>query len=100
MIKTLLLSFLSVLTFFSVDVYAKRVPPPEVKPIEKDGIQYTAHFEPLNDDHQARAFVQASDLKTNKGLWQTTVYKITYNPKLERDVQDVYISSMEMKDNS
>ncbi len=67
---------------------AGRLEPDEVPPITKDGIIYTA---PTNK----MGFVVAIDEKTKKELWQVQIYKITYKPKLERDVQDVFITGLQ-----
>jgi hypothetical protein len=38
--------------------------------------------------------VEARNRKTGKLLWQVEVYQIKYDPNLEGDVQDIYISSL------
>ena len=38
--------------------------------------------------------VEARTKKSGKLLWQVEVYKIRYDPNLEQDVQDIFISSL------
>ena len=72
-------------------VYAKRGAPPKVAPIVYEDVRYIAP----NDDGR-RAYIQAWDTKTNKRLWELTVFKNHINPFMEEDVQHVYIKKMEI----
>ena len=74
---------------FSMNAMAKRAAPTDVDPIERDGIVYSAPH-----DHPG-AIVATKD---GQMLWVRQVYVIRYNPDLERDVQDCFITSMELKD--
>ena len=76
-----------------VPASAKRVAPLAVAPIVQDGVCYSA-------PHDAMAFVVAADVKTGKELWRVQVYKIPMIAELERDVQDVFITSLALKDGS
>jgi hypothetical protein len=72
---------------------AKRRPTPKVEPLISEGVRYTAP----NDDGW-RAYVQAWDAKTNKRLWEATVFRNVRNPLMEEDVQHVYLEKMNIKD--
>jgi hypothetical protein len=75
--------------------WAKRASPPVVAPVEHRGVRYSAP----NDDGQ-RAIVKAHDLRTGRLLWEKTVFTVTIDPKLERDVQWIFIKSMAVKDDA
>lgn len=76
--------------------FAKRLPPPVVKPVTVDGIEYrTATNRNLKGPGPGlHASVGAFDTKTGKALWSVTLYEIRYKPNLETDVQDVYPAQM------
>ena len=78
---------------------AKRLPPVEVNPVEKDGIQYRAPNWETEGRKQNGGYVEAWDLKRNKRLWRLLVYKTRVNPEKERDVQDVFITSLTFRGN-
>jgi hypothetical protein len=66
--------------------HAKRLPPPKVAPVVSNGVRYV-----VPNDNGRRAYVQASDTKTNRLLWEVTIFRNSINPLLEEDVQHVYI---------
>jgi hypothetical protein len=68
---------------------AKRSPPQPVAPVTRNGVIYSA---PNNDARAAH--VIASDLKSGKKLWDVTVFETKYEPNLEEDVQDVFITEL------
>ena len=41
---------------------------------------------------------EATSPETNKLLWKLRVYKVEYDPNLEGDVQDVFITSLKIVD--
>lgn len=73
---------------------AKRMGPEEVPPIATDTAVFSAPHFPEGNRPQNGGVVEARDPKTKKLLWQVQVYKIQYDPSLEKDVQDVFIKSM------
>lgn len=76
---------------------AKRKAPEEVKPLVWNGIKYTApHFLMSEGKEQNGGYIEAWDVKTNEKLWELKVYDIKYNPKLETDIQDNFIVSIEI----
>src|SRR5215475_12309617 len=72
---------------------AKRAAPAEVEPVIYQGIRYIAP----NDDG-SRAYIEAWNVQTNKKLWDLTVFTNRIDPKLEEDVQCVYIKALTVVD--
>lgn len=79
---------------------AKRLPPAEVNPVEKGGVQYRApHWGITEGKSQNGRVIEAWDIKQNKRLWSLRVYKTEVNPAKERDVQEVFITSLAIQGN-
>jgi hypothetical protein len=72
---------------------AKRIPPAKVAPVVYESIRYVAP----NDDGR-RAYIEAQDIQTNRKLWDLTVFTNRIDPKLEEDVQWVFISELSLRD--
>src|SRR5436190_3702811 len=72
---------------------AKRIASAKVEPVVHDGIRYVT---PNNDGR--RAYIEAWDVHTNKKLWDLTVFKNRIDPKLEEDVQWVFINELSLHD--
>ena len=70
----------------------KRGPAPKVDPVEYQGVRYTPHGD------GRKQYVQASDIKTGKTLWDVTVFHTLIIPLLEEDVQWVFIKQMFVAD--
>ena len=66
---------------------AKRAAPKEVPPVVASSIEYSA-------PHEAMGFVVATDTVSRKELWRERIYTVRVDPALERDVQDVFITSL------
>lgn len=47
--------------------------------------------------HEQMGFVVATDLGTHKTLWRVRIYTVHIDPALERDVQDVFITSLSLE---
>jgi hypothetical protein len=75
---------------------AKRVAPPEVKPLVHQGVTYRAGH--ARDARGNRGTVEAVEVSSGKRLWIVTVYEIPYKAGLETDVQDVFIKSLAIDD--
>src|SRR5216117_4080403 len=71
----------------------KRTAPEQVTPIVHESIRYVAP----NDDGR-RGYIEAWDVKTNTKLWQLTVFTNRVDPKLEEDVQWVFIKALGIRD--
>ena len=66
---------------------AKRSGPLEVKEITIGAVVYSA-------PHDAMGFVVATNGETKMELWRVRIYEVKKDPKLEGDVQDVFITSL------
>jgi len=74
----------------------KRVGPPDVAPATVDGIRFEAiHWGRERGLGQNGGYVAAIDPASGKELWVAQVYVIEYVPKLETDVQDIFIEKLE-----
>jgi hypothetical protein len=82
-----------VMAFFPCLAAAKRIPPAKVAPVVYEGIRYVAP----NDDGR-RAYIEAQDIQTNRKLWDLTVFTNRIDPKLEEDIQWVFISELSFRD--
>src|SRR5207247_1983601 len=87
---TLLLSAIALLPCFA---FAKRSAPPRVEPAIHGSIRYVAP----NDDRR-RAYIEAWEVRTNKKLWELTVFTNRIEPRLEEDVQWVFINKLNVRD--
>jgi len=72
---------------------AKRIAPAKVEPLVYQGVRYIAP----NDDGP-RAYIEAWDVQTNKKLWDLTIFVNRIDPKLEEDVQWVFIKALRVQD--
>jgi hypothetical protein len=72
---------------------AKRIAPAKVEPVVYEGIRYVAP----NDDGR-RAYIEAWDVQTNRKLWSLTVFTNRIDPKLEEDIQWVFINGLSLHD--
>src|SRR2546430_15059375 len=82
-----------VMAFLPCLAAAKRTAPSQVEPVVYDGIRYIAP----NDDGR-RAHVEAWDVRTNKKLWDLTIFVNRIDPSLEEDVQWVFIKALNIRD--
>ena len=72
---------------------AKRGAPADVAPVLAKGLEFSA-------PHDAMGFVVAKGISSGKELWRVRIYEARVNPALERDVQDVFITSLVVKDDT
>ena len=70
---------------------AKRAAPAVVAPVLARGLEFSA-------PHDAMGFVVATGISSGKEMWRVRIYEVRVNPELERDVQDVFITSLAVKD--
>lgn len=74
----------------------KRVGPSPVMPATLDGVRYEApHWGRERGLEQNGGYVVALDAISNQELWTACIYAIDYVPKLETDVQDIFIRTLE-----
>jgi hypothetical protein len=94
MSKTLFITFLVLVSMTSM---AKRADPQQVAPVEYDGIIYkTLPWAIDNGTNQNGGFIQAIDKSSSRVLWQLQIYSTKYTSSIERDVQDIFITSIEI----
>src|SRR5215472_11349501 len=74
---------------------AKRKGPADVAPVTVGGLRFEAiHWGKARDLGQNGGYIAAIDPASGKELWTLKVYDVVYDPKLEGDVQDVFITAM------
>lgn len=74
----------------------KRVGPPDVAPVQIGPLRFEAvHWGRERGLQQNGGVIAAIDAATGKEQWTLEVYHIDYHPKLETDVQDLFIESLE-----
>jgi outer membrane protein assembly factor BamB len=71
-------------------VAAKRSAPELVHPIVVGSIEYSSPGWPIG-------FVIATDTRTRREIWRKRIYRVRIDPALERDVQDVFITSLTLE---
>jgi hypothetical protein len=71
---------------------AKRVAPAKVEPVVYQGVRYIAP----NDDGR-HGYIEAWDIRTNKKLWDLTIFTNRIDPTLEEDVQWVFIKTLNIR---
>jgi hypothetical protein len=93
-----------VIAVFVVEAHAKRLAPPEVLPISRNGITYSTSLEELNSECIAkktdcgmRVFLIAMSKTKLEPMWKTEVYNKVYEPGLETDIQDNLPLSLKFK---
>ena len=78
---------------------AKRVGPKAVAPVTVGGVRYEAlPWGKKRGLGQNGGYLATFDAKTGSELGLIKVYEIKYDPKLEADVQDVFISRLDTLD--
>jgi hypothetical protein len=84
---------------FTTTVTAKRKAPVKVAPLIMGKIKYMVPQEVREiGQNLGGMFMQAFDAKTGAILWELPLYVINYKKGLEKDVQDIFISRMEIQD--
>jgi hypothetical protein len=88
--RTVLISLLIAVSICPLAAFAKRGVPKPVPPVLQDGVEYRA-------THARMGFVEAIDTASGRKLWETRVYYVFIDPFGERDVQDVFITSLRVE---
>jgi hypothetical protein len=87
-----LISLLAVLAVLSDStVHAKRAAPSKVPPVTVGKIEYRAPTSQMG-------CVEAWDTGSDEMIWRRQIYVVKYTVGLERDVQDVFITALGLKD--
>jgi len=88
---------LLMLAFGSISALAKREAPKDVPPVIVGGVRYTApHWTRGKARQQQGGYLEARDVATGRQLWDLRIYEIKYDQDLERDVQDIFITSLKV----
>jgi hypothetical protein len=82
--------FICYLAISITECLSKRLSPSPVPDIIHNSVVYSAAF-------SDGGFVAAHDKNTKRLLWKIRVYRIHYQPGLEKDIQDVFIKKMVFK---
>ena len=74
---------------------AKRVAPPDVPPVVFRRVRIEAiHWGRERNFKQNGGYIAAFDPASGRELWTLKVYDVVYDPKMEEDVQDVFVRKM------
>jgi hypothetical protein len=87
--KQIALLLLLSLCFIS-PAFAKRSPPVKVEPVLAADVEYHV-------PHDKMGCVEAWDVRTKLMIWRKQVYVVKYDVDLEKDVQDIFITSVEVQ---
>jgi hypothetical protein len=75
---------------------AKRAPPAAVAPVDAGGVRIVVnHFD--NACRQVGGCVEIVERKTSELIRAVTVYTVKKDPKLESDVQDIFITELHVE---
>ena len=75
--------------------YGDRLEPEKVPPIVQGDVKYVViHLAGDSGAPHNGGYIEARDKKTGKKLWGVQVYTTVYDPDLEGDVQDVFITKV------
>ncbi len=92
-----LVIIISLISIAAGAIYAKRGPAPEVK----SAFYIDKEIRVANDSRPGNlGFIHVYMKGTNKLIFSKQIYFVIYNFMLERDVQDVYIKTLEIKGDS
>jgi hypothetical protein len=68
---------------------------PQAKPVVHKGVRYEQMRDPASQGFdQGGGVVAAIDVASGKQLWAVQVYKVTYDPREERDAQEIYLEDL------
>ena len=92
-VKMLCILFLAMV--LPCSAHGKRARPANVEAVIDNGIRYVAP----NDDGR-RGYIEAWNVRTNKKLWDLTIFANRVDPNLEKDVQWVFINKLAIRENT
>lgn len=95
---TLLVGIIAAAVLTGADAEGKRLAPKAAAPVVADGVRYTAPpFGAFRGRSQNGGYVDAEDVRSGKLIWSRMIYRVQYEPNLEKDVQDVFITRIKVK---
>lgn len=89
------MGFLSLWLLLPAGLSAKRAAPKPVSPVVRDGVKYS-----VPNDNGRIGHVVASDDRNGKTLWDIKIFEVQIDPKLEEDVQWVFITDLKLVGNA
>ena len=92
-VRTITIAFIVLIS--AVTLFCKRGAPRPVTPVTHNGVVYSAP-----NSNGKNAAVVASDAETGRKLWQVTIFETKIDPKLEEDVQWIFITEMRLSGDS
>lgn len=96
--KKILISLIMISLSLTSGAAAKRTVPVEVPPLIRDNIKFVVpHFAGETGRDQRGGYIEARDAKTDDLLWELKIYTVIYKRRLEKDVQDIFITKMEFQ---
>jgi len=75
------------------EAWAKRAGPKPVTPVVHEGVKYEA---PNKNGREGK--VEARNAETGEKLWDAVIYTVEIDPKLEEDIQWVFITGLAVSD--
>ena len=74
---------------------AKRAAPPSVSPVVAHGVRYQPSYE--HYEFGMVGLIEAWDTRRNARLWRVPVYAEPIDPRMEKDVQESFFSSLKLQ---
>jgi hypothetical protein len=75
----------------------KRSAPPKVAPVEHRGIRYAVVRGAKGRGlPQNGGYIEATEIASGRSLWLVKVYEVLYDPDMEDDKREVYISRLRL----
>jgi hypothetical protein len=87
--------------FFQHYAHARRYPPPELSSIEYEKliiVPVLSLSKYYDKTHNYGAYIEIWDKQSRTLLWWIQVYKFQYIEGVEKDIQNVHISNIELQD--
>lgn len=73
----------------------RRAPPPEVPPIEYNGMRYMQIMNGFEEGRGLRCgLLEGIDIKTNRGIFLEQIYTVPFNDEIDDDQQECYFTRM------
>lgn len=91
------------LSLVSASAFAKRLAPAEIKPVVQKETEFTLQSEQSDCVTEKvcgqQVFLVSKNLKTGNVNWVTALYQVTFDSKLETDIQTIYPTSLKVRKN-
>jgi len=92
-VKKIAILMLALSLVAASDAFAKRSAPNSVAPVRSGDTEFRV-------PQSQMGCVEAWDVKQEQLIWRRQIYVVKYTVGLERDIQDVFIQSVELKGNT